>query len=421
MATPLMLATFELNQFIWRIGPYFKFYVEWNCYHEEFNVTLSQKRIFRWYIFGLLPQIALFINFIYLLHFGLHHPLANHPLNWIMTIFFFLLHGYSVVSHTYMCRMNRAQDIFRYVNAVLKFSKSNQNQISIENERGRPGRLNLRKLATTILSEFDKVRKGGNLDKPGLAVFHIALYFAMGPLILAFIAVGYLSLINLRWDPLYLALLNYCSYQFVDTLYSSYIFLILYSSTVSLFTFAEMNRVLNLFFTCILVIAHCTKQTLSNISKLFRENRKYEAMKEYKRLMLVHTAEKTIAGFIVFLLMGIGYAIIVLAASVTVMSFESLPMEVYWLFPATTAIGGVMLLLTFPYATSTYNFSQGMLREWNWKTASNSKHYKLSLRTLKPICFHFGSYRELNDEAEVVYLTSVIERVANGILFLNSI
>jgi len=81
MPTPLMLKALELNEFIWKYGPYFKFYMKWDSSQEKFLVAQNHFSILPWYLFGLLPQLLFFIDMSYHLTSGLYHPHADYILN----------------------------------------------------------------------------------------------------------------------------------------------------------------------------------------------------------------------------------------------------------------------------------------------------------------------------------------------------
>ncbi|CAL8128695.1 unnamed protein product [Orchesella dallaii] len=170
----------------------------------------------------------------------------------------------------------------------------------------------------------------------------------------------------------------------------------------------------------ILIIAvglgNFTLSSLQTIREISKENFP-RAMKTYKRFVVLQQQGESITSTIVFLLMGTGYAIIVIALSITVIGFNILPIYVYWVAPVGSGVLLVALLTGLTYATSCYTVSLSILWEWNCKIMSrgNRKEFK----AMRPICFMFGSLKQLNNEAKTEYLTSIFDRTMDVIIFLS--
>ncbi|CAL8122204.1 unnamed protein product [Orchesella dallaii] len=404
MGTPLMLKSFWLNQLFWKIGPCFEFYMTWNVSQKRYHVTETHTRLLPWYLLGLLPLTIYVALLIFLLTIGLNHPATDSIINWLVTVLLLMDSGYAFIMNLYFLNLKNSHAFFDYYNAILQFTQ----------------RLSPHENTTNMQSQIRKFNLDLN-DKLGIGLNILVLYMAMCPFLVA-LCMGYLSLrFHLRFEPVYLTLLNFLPVNQVNAFYSSPIFILSYCSTFVLFTMYEIFRVFSATIVGLLVNFYCIKQALFSINKMATQNRTLAAITEYKRLMVLQEAGKKTMAFVVFMLMGIGYCLIGLSASVTVMGFNNLPLQIYWVFPAITAIGTLVLTVALPNITQLYGLSGNMLRGWKLNTAGRGSLYvKKSFKALRPICFNFASIRKLNDESKVIYIDSIIERVMDGILCLQT-
>jgi len=412
MATPLLLKTFELNQIIWTKGPYFRFYVEWDPIKMKFCVAPNHKSMRIWLLFGLLPQLALFLNFLFLFIVGLYHPnvIDNFTVNALISIPAFFMVSYGICLSLYLCNLKKANCLYAFCNAVLVFS---QRLLDVRVSRScrQPG---LKSILNLFISEVRKMGKfDKSCDKFGITLISILVYFFINPFGVA-ICFTFLAFIKFRFDPFYITLMNIFPSDFVNSLYSSYAFLFAFCIATA-FVFSETTRpshiLVNMLLQCYYI-----KQMLQKISKIHNEGSPQLAITEYKRLMILETAGESTISYLALITLGFGYGVIVFAASVTILGFRSLPLEIYWAFVLTTIFTTTMLMIGLPNATHCDSFSKDMLK--NWYLTGGSGYDKRLLRTLKPICFHFGWFRQLDEESKVIYITSLIENIANGILVL---
>jgi len=170
----------------------------------------------------------------------------------------------------------------------------------------------------------------------------------------------------------------------------------------------------------LLIFAYSFERMLFKIKTLSAENQP-EAITEYRRLMVIQTIGRESTSVIIFMTMGVGYCVILFYASVSITCFETMPIVIYWVFPCVTAMCVVMVISVIPYASYCSKFSKNMIREWKQMTASDGSAYKRRiLRTLQPIGFYFGSFRELNEESKTEYVQSLTSRLVDVVLCMQS-
>jgi len=237
------------------------------------------------------------------------------------------------------------------------------------------------------------------------------------PYMLEVIAFGFLPSVGIRIDPIYLFLVSVCDMETVSSLYSSYSFLltvmILYLSILS-----EMSRLLAIIGLGLILITFCTIQTLIKINR----DTINQGVQEYKQLTIIQSIGTASNSFIVLITMGVGYCILVFYSAVTIIGLRLLPLEIYWIFPLVTLVCVIMLLVALPNGTKCYNISSNLIQTWksDSQVLCRARYKNKILRTLRPICFHFGSYREVNNEAKTIYVYSVMEQVMTLVLVLQS-
>jgi len=420
-----MLKTFELHEYLWRKGPTFKFYLEWNPIQQKFQVAPNLIRIVPWCFLGLLPQLILFALLFFLLTTGLSHPKNNLPINWIIVISILLLNIYWLGINLYFITdfsrgiefsaYFKMMQIFANTLALRKQFYGNSTKKYRKSERGFKQRLQ------SFHEEFVQILKLGRKDKLGLLLIVVAVCLSVAPFFVAYIAIAVLSLIDIKIDPFYLTINSIFPTGVADSLYSSPLYLLIYSSTYGLFVAAEVCRILSHVLVSLLVISYCAKQVLRDIHNTSNESGIRIGILQYKRFMVVQAIGKEIISFIVFMTMCMGYCAISVFASVTIIGYKLLPLAIYVVFVIATVIGTLMLVTALPYATYCHRRSQDLINEWKFATSSSGiKWCKLSLSCLQPISFRFGSCRELTNGAKAAYIASIIERLMNGAVFLSS-
>jgi len=337
MATPLMLKTFALNELIWKWGPYVKFRLNWNPKQQQFQVDRILCSTIRWLFFALLPQLSMFALDIYLLSSGLFHPIANTPLNWIMTASTLVVIAYCVGINLYFIWPSSQQENLEYVNATLEFSQKHRGSLPYqENGANEP------------------------VDKLGIISLLFSLVRAALPFMLEIFTFGFLHLVGIRIDPIYLLLVNVCDMETVSSLYSFYCFL-LPVMTFYLFVLSEISRLVVHSGVGLIVITYCTIQTLIKISK----EKINLGIQDYKQLTIIQSIGVSSNSFIVLMAMGVGYCILVFYSAVTIIGLRLLPLQIYWIFPLITLLCVIILLVALPNGTKCFNISSNLIQRWD--------------------------------------------------------
>jgi len=414
-----MLKTFELNEYIWRKGPYFRFYLEYNPISEEVEVPTSYTRILPWYLFGLFPQLVLFADLIFLLSLGLHQPATNLTLNWITTIGILLGNCFCLGIDLHYSNISNTKTQMSYQNDLHKTAKRLSLKHGSKIKRIQEKR-SFKILTSEILEELLKIWKTKQVDKPGTMVLLTTLFLGLVPIAFPILAIRYLPLINIRFDPTYLTLVNILPKETFEAVYAVYYLYMPLSTLLLIFLFSEMARVATFILEQLLVYSYITKLILRKIKLLSGPSPKL-ALNEYRRLMVLQSIGRETLAVTTFMAMGIGYALLMFYAAVTITCFETIPSQVYWLFPAVTVIGTLMIAIVLPYATYCCTLSTNMIHEWKQMAIGDrSGKYRRILKTLRPVCFYFGSFRELSDETKTIYVQSLISRVVDVVLCIES-
>ncbi|CAL8068082.1 unnamed protein product [Orchesella dallaii] len=270
------------------------------------------------------------------------------------------------------------------------------------------------------MEELRKMVKSRPFDKVGLLLNLMCLVFWLSPVgISTFL--GVLTVLNFPVDPLYLSLANIFSKSECQQIIDSNVYLIAFMANAYLVS-AEIARSFSYSLRLLIDISYMTKLILLKINSLSRENFSV-GIREYKTLILVQNFGRKAFTFTVFLTMGMGYCIVVLALSATCRGIFLIPIEIYWLFPTVAVFCVIMLIVALPCATFVFNCSLSIKRDWILRLNGlirRKKFYRAHLRSLQPIAFYFGSYRELNNDSKAVYIQSIIERFMNGLLLLEA-
>lgn len=141
-------------------------------------------------------------------------------------------------------------------------------------------------------------------------------------------------------------------------------------------------------------------------------------IKLYDTFCIVQLRGQTVHSFDSFLLLGMGYFIIMLNTAATVTAWNVLPVEIAWIPPLLTFVSVSLLIMILPVSIDCYRSSQVLLQKWR-KLARNStctKCLRKQLAARLPIGFQFGEFRPINREFRLVYLESIMERTSNQIL-----
>ncbi|CAL8133049.1 unnamed protein product [Orchesella dallaii] len=123
------------------------------------------------------------------------------------------------------------------------------------------------------------------------------------------------------------------------------------------------------------------------------------------------------------ILQGVGYCAIAYAASVTITEANVLPFQIYWVFPSVLVFGIIVTHIALSQVTSCFQLSNRMIQDWKHGTTPigkyEAKYVGKLAKSLRPISFYFGSFRQLNKEFKVVYIESIVGRVVDAVLLLH--
>lgn len=86
MVTPLFLQAFELNDLLWRKGPYVQFPFSWNSIQQKFVPETNNRKNLIWVLSSSAPFGIAACDLIFLVTVGLREPHLDSPTNWIATM-----------------------------------------------------------------------------------------------------------------------------------------------------------------------------------------------------------------------------------------------------------------------------------------------------------------------------------------------
>ncbi|CAL8132902.1 unnamed protein product [Orchesella dallaii] len=195
-------------------------------------------------------------------------------------------------------------------------------------------------------------------------------------------------------------------------------FLLTGSGIVMCLTNGEGMRVCCAAVVFIIAALQCTHCVLQRIQRISKANIN-RAIQEYNAFNVLHLAGSSEIWFITYITLGVGYAVVMISASATVMGFDLLPPQIYWFAPALTMVCVALLMTGLPYATACYSLSVDMLR--SWRRNNETKLFRKKLMALQLICFNFGAFRRLNREFMMIYIASIVESTMSLVLLFNKL
>ncbi|CAL8128694.1 unnamed protein product [Orchesella dallaii] len=403
MSAPLLLKAFELTDILWRLPIYPKLYFEWNPKTLQYQTNPKHTHYLTYCLFFLCPQVQLLILASVQLLVILPNSHFGTTINWIIGVCILQICIFTLAINTML--FDKRVETVAFVNSLL-YHKFFEGQERLTFSEDSPtGLLSCLKCLSKELVKFIRREKH---DTVGILLNMWALELVCICPLMA-VCVIFLSV----YKGIDLDLIFYVWMYFFGkkpgTLVGIYRIIIEYHQMAEIIWSGSYVLIISV------GVCYCTLKTLQTIRKESKENVP-RAMRNYKKLFVLQQQGRSVVSIIVFLLMGTGYCIIVIALSITVIGFNFLPIYVYWIAPVGSGILLLALVTALPYAASCYTESLSILEGWNGKIMSRGR--RKELKAMRPICFMFGSLKQLNNESKTEYLTSVFDRTLDFIIFL---
>lgn len=197
--------------------------------------------------------------------------------------------------------------------------------------------------------------------------------------------------------------------------------------TVSLATLStvETLRTLRMFLLCMLVVGQIAIKLLHKLSVLM-EQYPMQALKEYRRIYVIHNACIWVSSVVVFVTVQIGALITILTCTGTIVGQRLLNSQLshlYTIIPVIAAIAILVAAVALPLARKTVERSEEMIRKWKRDTfllQGKISIHKRFLRTLKPIGFPMVTYGMLDRNYSRKYWNKIMNNTIDYCLMVMS-
>lgn len=121
MASPLILQALELNNLIWKYGPYVRYPVQWNSEKGLFEPEKSCVRNLIWFCTSVVPFGFVFLLLLFLVIIGLKAPHLDRLPNWIATFELLPLATYVFIRNWKAFTIGPT-DVCKYFNNLMHMS-----------------------------------------------------------------------------------------------------------------------------------------------------------------------------------------------------------------------------------------------------------------------------------------------------------
>ncbi|CAL8128700.1 unnamed protein product [Orchesella dallaii] len=404
MRTPLLLKALELTDILWRLPIYPNLYFKWNPKTLQYQTHPRHLHYITYCLFFLCPQLQLLFMTLAQLLVILPNSHFGTTINWIISVGILPCSIFTLSTNTII--FARRVETMPFINSLISHNYFNGHERLEFNDDSSIGLISCLKC---LFKELVKFIRRESCDTIGILLSMWALELICIPPLMAASGVFLSVYKNVNFDFSYYLWVYFFGTK-PGTLVHIYRFIIGFHHMSEIFWTASYVLIIGV------GLCHCTLSSLQRIRKESKDNFPM-AMKHYKTFVVLQQQGRSIASILAFLLMGTGYAIIVVALSITVTCVNILPIYVYWVAPVGSGIVLLAFVTTLPYATACYTESLSILQEWNCKVMSRGR--RKELKAMRPICFMFGSLKPLNNDAKTEYLTSIFDRTMDLIIFLD--
>lgn len=215
----------------------------------------------------------------------------------------------------------------------------------------------------------------------------------------------YLTLVSLRWNP------------------KHWVVQITRPLLIFVFTTEIFRRHFFDVFASLLVTTSLYK-ALKKIDRL-TTNDVSTSVNAYIKFFLLQESGDSIQRSFATWLHIIGYGALLINGTAVILGPDWLPPMVYGISIALMVISVIIFMIVYPRVTSCYNFSLEWINKSKLAVVMSSLRSKMDqrilirkIRALRPICFYFGSFRKLDNEAKTAFIESLIDRTASFLVFI---
>ncbi|CAL8131307.1 unnamed protein product [Orchesella dallaii] len=264
-----------------------------------------------------------------------------------------------------------------------------------------------------IRAHITNLIKGEKCDKVGLACLYIVV-------VLRSIPTSYLfTVVLFAKEPITFTAVDLASKADLNLI--SRIIVRIIAMFWGYLVMLELTRTLRIVLPFIIGATFMNHTLLIDINRAALSQR----VKYYNELYWIHNHHEESAGWIVAIIMGVGYLISVLTGAISILGWKVLPITSYWLFPATWTIAIGVTLVALPFAAVSYEASVGVKRDLQWelckmKSGAHRKYTKLKMKSLPPLGFMCGSFGVLTNGAKTGYFWAILKYTVDLLLLMTS-
>lgn len=205
------------------------------------------------------------------------------------------------------------------------------------------------------------------------------------------------------------------------TVVGSVISLICTTSLTTLVAIETMRSLRLVHFT-ILVLSQIAVHLVNKLNRLIEKDPK-EALKEYRRIYLMHNTCKWMCSIIVGVSGQIGGSLTILTCTGTIVGYKLLKGYIYFILPI-IALGGLFVAgVGIPLAEKTVLRSLHMIHAWKRNPKALGGQIMINkrvLRTLKPIGFPVLGYGLVDKEFKIIYWRKIMDNTMDSCLMVIS-
>lgn len=119
MISPLVEKVFEMNEFVWKHGPYFRSISSWIKDLKQFQIH-SYNSTLPWMVSSIFIESCLLFICIFLVFKGLYHPFNNYIINWMATLQIIVFLIFVITTNFYVGKNRDA--VIGYFNCILLYN-----------------------------------------------------------------------------------------------------------------------------------------------------------------------------------------------------------------------------------------------------------------------------------------------------------
>lgn len=147
-------------------------------------------------------------------------------------------------------------------------------------------------------------------------------------------------------------------------------------------------------------------------------------LKTYQNLLVIHAVILKPASFILAIVMGFGFYILILSICLSIYGWNTLSPLVYPIFPFVMVVCVIILVASLPVAPRSIETSGKFIHLWSINSSQfkrGKKYLKKLFISLRPTEFHCGLVGVLDKDRATSYVASIMENSVTGLLLFGDL